>query len=76
MDTSSGSQDEQERRVRFVGGPLDGRDQQLRDSEAVIGRLLRHIHLHEGPKIETHYRLGYTPESGWQYRLCGDDQQN
>jgi hypothetical protein len=74
VDASSGSQDEHERRVRFIGGPLDGRDQQLRDSEAVIGRLLRHIHLHEGPKIETHYRLGYTPEWGWQYRLCGDEQ--
>jgi hypothetical protein len=60
-----------DRSVRFVGGPLDGRTQDLRDSEAVTGRLLRHIHLHEGPKIETHYELCYTPESGWEYRLCG-----
>lgn len=60
-----------DRSVRFVGGPLDGRTQDLRDSEAVTGRLLRHIHLHEGPKIETHYQLYYTPEDGWEYRLCG-----
>ncbi|GAA4618790.1 hypothetical protein [Saccharopolyspora hordei] len=59
------------RNVRFVGGPLDGRMQDLRDSEAVAGRLLRHIHLHDGPKIETHYELHYTPEAGWVYHLCG-----
>ncbi|KAA5831286.1 hypothetical protein F1721_21345 [Saccharopolyspora hirsuta] len=59
------------RNVRFVGGPLDGRMQDLRDSEAVAGRLLRHIHLHDGPKIETHYELHYSPEAGWVYRLCG-----
>jgi hypothetical protein len=59
------------RHVRFVGGPLDGRVQDLRDSEAVAGRLLRHIHLHDGPKIETHYELHYTPEAGWEYHLCG-----
>ncbi len=58
------------REVRFVGGPLDGRDQRLPASEAISGRLLRHVHLHEGPKIETHYRLDYSPESGWRYRLC------
>ncbi len=60
-----------DRSVRFVGGPLDGRTQDLRDSEAVAGRLLRHIHLHDGPKIETNYELHYTPERGWEYRLCG-----
>ena len=59
------------RNVRFVGGPLDGRVQVLRDSEAVAGRLLRHIHLHDGPKIETHYELRYTPANGWEYHLCG-----
>lgn len=58
------------REVHFVGGPLDGRDQKLPDAEAVSGRLLRHVHLHEGPKIETHYRLDYSPEAGWRYRLC------
>jgi hypothetical protein len=60
-----------DRSVRFVGGPLDGRTQQLRESEAVTGRLLRHVHLHDGPEIETHYELSYTPEAGWVYRLCG-----
>lgn len=60
-----------DRRVRFIGGPLDGRTQELRESEAVAGRLLRHIHLHDGPKIETQYQLHYTPEIGWEYRMCG-----
>ncbi|MEU6129753.1 hypothetical protein ABZ805_11340 [Saccharopolyspora sp. NPDC047091] len=60
-----------ERVVRFVGGPLDGRTQDLRDSEAVLGRLLRHIHLHDGPKIETCYRLRYTPDAGWEYHFSG-----
>jgi hypothetical protein len=32
---------------------------------------MRHVHLHDGPKIETHYSLDYTTESGWEYRLCG-----
>ncbi|KAA9165477.1 hypothetical protein FPZ12_005210 [Amycolatopsis acidicola] len=57
--------------VRFFGGPLDGRVQALGDSEPVRGSVMRHVHLHDGPKIETHYRLGYTPENGWEYRLCG-----
>ncbi len=57
------------RTVRFVGGPLDGRVQELRDAEAVAGRLLRHIHLHDGPKIETQYELRYTTAAGWEYHL-------
>lgn len=61
-----------ERNVHFVGGPLDGRTQDLRDSEAVSGRLLRHIHLHGGPKIETHYELHYSAENGWVYHLCAE----
>ncbi|MER7079522.1 hypothetical protein SAMN02982929_03181 [Saccharopolyspora kobensis] len=56
--------------VRFIGGPLDGRMQDLRDSEAVAGRLLRHIHLHDGPKIETQYELHYSAEAGWVYHHC------
>jgi len=59
-----------ERQVRFIGGPLDGREQELRDSEAVHGRLLRHIHLHEGPKIVTRYQLHRTPDGTWEYRLA------
>jgi len=54
--------------VRFFGGPLDGRTQTL--EEPVCGSVMRHVHLHEGPKIETRYQLGYTDEAGWQYRLC------
>ncbi|NKQ57615.1 hypothetical protein HFP15_32610 [Amycolatopsis sp. K13G38] len=57
--------------VRFFGGPLDGRVQTLGDVEPVSGTVMRHVHLHDGPKIETHYQLGYTEESGWEYRLCG-----
>lgn len=57
--------------VRFFGGPLDGRVQTLGDAEPVSGSVMRHVHLHDGPKIETHYQLGYSPETGWEYRLCG-----
>jgi hypothetical protein len=54
--------------VRFFGGPLDGRVQELGDTEPVPGTVIRHIHLHAGPKIETRYELGLT-ESGWEYRV-------
>jgi hypothetical protein len=57
--------------VRFFGGPLDGRVQDLGEAEPVRGSVMRHVHLHDGPKIETHYRLGYTDRTGWEYRLCG-----
>jgi hypothetical protein len=57
------------RSVRFFGGPLDGRVQDLGDSEPAPGSIIRHIHLHGGPKIETRYELGLT-ESGWEYRVC------
>jgi hypothetical protein len=57
--------------VRFFGGPLDGRVQDLGDAEPVSGTLMRHVHLHDGPKIETHYQLAYSAEGGWEYRLCG-----
>jgi hypothetical protein len=56
--------------VRFFGGPLDGRVQELGDAEPVRGAVMRHVHLHDGPKIETHYELDYT-DTGWEYRLCG-----
>ncbi|PRX43574.1 hypothetical protein B0I33_11433 [Prauserella shujinwangii] len=56
--------------VRFLGGPLDGRVQPL-GGEPVCGSILRHVHLHEGPKIETYYQLGYTDVTGWTYRLYG-----
>lgn len=53
--------------VRFFGGPLDGRVQLL--AEPVPGAVIRHVHLHQGPKIETYYELGYTDEHGWQFRM-------
>lgn len=63
-----------DRTVRFIGGPLDGREQELHASEAVNGRVLRHIHLHEGPKIVTNYELRYTTSTGWQYQFRGPEQ--
>lgn len=57
------------RSVRFFGGPLDGRVQELRETEAVPGAVIRHIHLHGGPKIETRYELGLG-DHGWEYRVC------
>jgi hypothetical protein len=59
-----------EQNARFFGGPLDGRVQELGGAEPVRGTVVRHVHLHDGPKIETHYSLDYTQESGWEYRLC------
>jgi len=58
-------------RVRYFGGPLDGRVQELGETDLVSGAVIRHVHLHDGPKIETHYQLGYRPDAGWEYRLCG-----
>jgi hypothetical protein len=55
--------------VRFSGGPLDGRVSALPAMRAVYGNVITHVHLHEGPKIETHYRLGVDPDGGWEYRL-------
>lgn len=55
--------------IRFFGGPLDGRVLELGDTPPVRGTVMRHVHLHDGPKIETHYELGYSAESGWEYRL-------
>jgi hypothetical protein len=57
------------RNVRFFGGPLDGRVQELTDVEPVPGTVIRHIYLHDGPKIETWYELGRS-DHGWEYRVC------
>lgn len=57
--------------VRYFGGPLDGRVQELCAAELVCGNVIRHVHLHDGPKIETRYELAYRDEAGWEYRLCG-----
>ncbi|PFG47160.1 hypothetical protein ATK36_2185 [Amycolatopsis sulphurea] len=63
-----------DRSVRFFGGPLDGRVQELTDEQPVPGTVVRHIHLHGGPKIETLYELGLT-EDGWEYRLCAHETE-
>jgi hypothetical protein len=55
--------------VRFFGGPLDGRVQDFGDTVPVTGTIVRHVHLHDGPKIETLYELSHRPESGWEYRV-------
>lgn len=60
--------------VRFFGGPLDGRVQELGDAEPVPGTVIRHIHLHGGPKIETRYELGLT-EHGWEYRVAATQHE-
>ncbi|MFD9894414.1 hypothetical protein [Amycolatopsis sp. NPDC058986] len=59
--------------VRFFGGPLDGRVHELGDDELVPGTVVRHIHLHGGPKIETLYELGLT-EEGWEYRVSAESR--
>jgi len=40
----------------------------------VPGTVIRHIHLHGGPKIETRYELGLT-ESGWEYRVAATQHE-
>lgn len=55
--------------VRFLGGPLDGRVSSLPPAEAVDGAVITHVYLHDGPKIETRYRLGVDSDGGWEYRL-------
>ena len=40
--------------VRFFGGPLDGRVQELGDAEPIPGTVIRHIHLQQprvGPAV-------------------------
>lgn len=61
--------DRPSRCARFFGGPLDGRVQELGDTEPVVGTVLKHVHLHDGPKIETRYELGRV-DDGWEFRLC------
>ncbi|MEU3628025.1 hypothetical protein BS329_15160 [Amycolatopsis coloradensis] len=56
--------------VRFFGGPLDGRVQELGDTEPIAGTVLKHVHLHDGPKIETRYELGLAEDDRWEFRLC------
>lgn len=51
--------------ARCLGGPLDGRRQQLRTPEE--GQILTHVFLHGGPKIESRYVLGRDEAGDWAY---------
>ncbi len=55
--------------MRFFGGPLDGREQALGEVGPRDGHVVTHVHLHDGPKIETRYRLGQNAAGEWEYQL-------
>lgn len=55
--------------AQYVGGPLDGRKDDLPESRAIPGSIVTHVYLHSGPKIETRYQLHRTDEGRWEYRL-------
>lgn len=61
------------RTAKFYGGPLDGREQSLSDARAFDGDVVTHIFLHDGPKIETRYRLACNEDDVWEYRVVEDD---
>ncbi|WP_433507043.1 hypothetical protein ACQP04_11540 [Pseudonocardia halophobica] len=52
----------------FVGGPLDGRVR-TRPAEQEAPAVVRHVHLHGGPKIVHHYVLHEVAGHGGEYRL-------
>jgi hypothetical protein len=52
----------------YVGGPLDGRVDTREASEPAPGTI-RHVHLHDGPKIVHHYDLHEVAGHGGEYRL-------
>jgi hypothetical protein len=55
--------------AEYVGGPLDGRCEAIPPTKTVVGAIVTHTFLHEGPKIETRYRLARTDEGRWVYHL-------
>ena len=55
--------------ARFVGGPLDGREEIWSRPMDEPRQTITHVHLHDGPKIEHHYDLHHTDKFGWEYRL-------
>lgn len=55
--------------ARFVGGPLDGREELWEEPTRELKQTITHIYLHDGPKIEHHYDLHSTDQFGWEYRL-------
>jgi hypothetical protein len=52
----------------FVGGPLDGRVH-TREPADPAPPVVRHTHLHTGPKIVHHYDLHEVAGHGGEYRL-------
>jgi hypothetical protein len=52
----------------FVGGPLDGRVH-TRPADEEAPPVVRHVHLHDGPKIVTHYDLHEVAGHGGEYRM-------
>jgi hypothetical protein len=52
----------------FVGGPLDGRVH-TREPEDPAPPVVRHVHLHDGPKIVHLYDLHEVAGHGGEYRL-------
>jgi len=52
----------------FVGGPLDGRVR-TRAAADPAPAVVRHVHLHGGPKIVHHYDLYEVAGHGGEYRL-------
>ncbi len=55
--------------ARFLGGPLDGREQALGETGPREGHVVTHVYLHGGPKIETRYRLGQDADGNWEYHV-------
>lgn len=52
----------------FVGGPLDGRVQ-IQDATDPAPCVVRHVHLHGGPKVVHLYDLHEVAGHGGEYRL-------
>ncbi|NMI00501.1 hypothetical protein [Pseudonocardia acidicola] len=64
--------DEHSRVYWFVGGPLDGRVRTRPASEPAAPSTVRHVHLHDGPKIVHEYDLHEVAGYGGEYRLRDD----
>jgi hypothetical protein len=56
----------------FVGGPLDGRVR-TRPAESAVPAVIRHVHLHGGPKIVHFYDLHEVAGHGGEYRFRSAD---
>jgi hypothetical protein len=58
----------------FVGGPLDGRVH-TREPADPAPAVVRHVHLHDGPKIVHVYDLHEVAGHGGEYRLRGPEDE-